>query len=95
MKLRLATPILEFGTVKPRGVIPVGRKVKVSSDIQLVRIGLTKSVDCKHGTRMDWFMPAPATCLAAQEGRIIVHRFTTKRRIIISIILVYVRGIRL
>jgi hypothetical protein len=61
VKLILATPIIEFETVKPRGVVPVERKVKVSSDIQLVRIGLTKSVDCKHGNRMDWFVPARAS----------------------------------
>jgi hypothetical protein len=49
-KLRLATAILDFGTAKPSGAVPVGRTVKASTNIQLVSIGLAKSVDCEHGT---------------------------------------------
>jgi hypothetical protein len=41
-KLKLAAPVLEFGTAKSIGAVPVGRTVKVSANIQLVRIGVVK-----------------------------------------------------
>jgi hypothetical protein len=63
IKLKLATPILEFGTAKQSGVDPVGRTVKASTNIHLVEMGLVRSVDCEHGARIAWFVPAPATVL--------------------------------
>jgi hypothetical protein len=81
VKLKLATPILESGTAKPNNVVPMGRSVKVSTTIQLVRIGLVKSVDCEYGTRMDRFAFAPATRPAAQVGIIVVHQYTTKKKL--------------
>ncbi len=66
---------MEFSSVKPSGVIPVGRTVKASTNIQLERIALVKSVNCEHGDRMDQFAPAPATCPVTQVGRIISHQY--------------------
>jgi hypothetical protein len=71
--LKLATPILEFGTAKPSVVDPMGRTVKVSVNIQQVGIGLVRSVDCEYRARTHWFMPAPATCPVAQVGIIVLH----------------------
>jgi hypothetical protein len=39
VKLTLGTLILEFGTAKPSSAVPVGRTVKVYTNIQLARIG--------------------------------------------------------
>jgi hypothetical protein len=89
LKLDLATLILEFGTAKPSCVITVGRTVKASTNIQLVRTGLVKSVDYERGDRMNWFSPAPGTRLVAQAGKIIVHRCTAKTRLNIAIISVF------
>jgi hypothetical protein len=36
--------------------------------VQLVRIGLVKSVDCEHETGMDHIAPAPTTYLVTQVG---------------------------
>jgi hypothetical protein len=52
VKLDLATLILEFGTAKRSSVITVGRTVKASTNIQLVRTGLVKSVDFEQGDRI-------------------------------------------
>jgi hypothetical protein len=79
IKLKLATPILEFGTSKQSGVDPVGRTVKVSTNIHLVEMGLVRSVDCEHGVRMDWFVPAPAICLVGQVGIIVLQQYTAKK----------------
>jgi hypothetical protein len=62
-----------LGTAKPSGAILMGRTVKVSTSIQMVKIGLIKSVDCAHEDRLDRFAPVPATHPIAQVGRIIVH----------------------
>jgi hypothetical protein len=53
VKLKLATQ------AKPTSAIPMGRTVKASTNIQLVRIGLVISVDCEHGDRIDRLVPAP------------------------------------
>jgi hypothetical protein len=58
-----------LGTAKPSGAIPMGITVKVSTSIQMVKIGLVKSVDCEHGNRMDPFVPVPAIRPIAQVGR--------------------------
>jgi hypothetical protein len=54
-KLKLATLILEFGTAKPSCVIPMGRTREgiYCTNIQLVRTGLVRTVDCEHGDRRD------------------------------------------
>jgi hypothetical protein len=80
VKLKLATPILEFLTAKPSNVVPVERTVRTSTNVQLVRTGLIKSVDCKHGTRMDQIAPAPVTHPVAQVGIIVIHQYATKKK---------------
>jgi hypothetical protein len=90
VKLKLAAPILDFGTIKPSGAVPLGRTVKASTNIQLVRIGLVNSVDCEHGYKMGWFVPPTAAWPVAQVGRIIVHCYYAKRRLNTHILLVYV-----
>ncbi len=57
VKKKLDTPILEFVTAKPSNVVHMGRTEWASTNIQLVRIPLVKSVDCEHGSKMDRFWP--------------------------------------
>jgi hypothetical protein len=42
--------------------------VKASINIEPVRIGLARSVNCEHGSRMDLFAPAPTIHLVGQAG---------------------------
>jgi hypothetical protein len=67
-KLKPYAPILEFGTAKPRGVIPVKRTVKAFKNTPAGEMGLVKSVGCEHWGRIDQFVPAPATRPVAQVG---------------------------
>jgi hypothetical protein len=74
-------PVMEFGTAKPSSAVPARRTVKVSANIQLMRNGLIKPVDCEHGARMDQFTPELAIGLVAQVGIIVVHQYLAKRKL--------------
>ncbi len=50
------------------GRFPWEEMVKVSVNIQLVRIGLVTSVDWEHGTTMDCITPAPTKYPLTQVG---------------------------
>jgi hypothetical protein len=94
---KVSHPNMKFGTAKPSGAIPMGRTVKASTNIQLVRIGLVISVDYEHGDRIDRLVPAPAIRSVTQVGRIIVHRDAAKEEQIfllynISVSLLFIYG---
>ncbi len=59
LKLKPAALILEFGTAKPSGEIPVGSTVKASTNTPAGEMGLEKSVDCDHENRIDQFLAQP------------------------------------
>jgi hypothetical protein len=58
----------------------MGITVKASANIQLVGIGLVRSVDCEHGARMDRFALARATCQVAKVGMIVVYGYAAKKK---------------
>ncbi len=49
--------------------------VKASINIQPVRTGLVRSVDCEHKSRMDLLVPVPTTHLVTGIGHNIMLAF--------------------
>ncbi len=43
--------------------------------------GKNSTVDCEHAAWMDRFTHAPAACLVAQAGTIVVHQYTARRKL--------------
>jgi hypothetical protein len=68
LKQKPATPVLEFGTAKSNGAVPVGRIVEASVNTPASEKGLVKSIGSEHGHRMGQFAAAPATHPIAQVG---------------------------